>query len=235
MPLSAHTVPSTPRIAVARPVEKRSPSCSTVCLLHGWLTHFENFFQHYGYVAVFLFLLLEDMGVPVPGETVLLYTSFLARQGRGLALAGIIPIGIAAAVLGDNTGFLLTRKGGSKVADFLHLTPKRLSYFNRFFDRYGAWTVCFARFVAGLRVIAGPAAGLSDMNWLRFTMFNAVGAVLWVMCIAFLGFFLGSNWPFLKHWMGRADILLVAALIGAVIYFAWRYKRTHGSAAKEVS
>jgi membrane protein DedA with SNARE-associated domain len=188
-------------------------------MLEGWLAHFAHFFQQYGYWAVFFFLLLENAGFPVPGETVLLYASFLAYQGEGLKLSRIIPVGIVAATLGDNAGYWLGRKGGPRVARLLHLTPRRLQYFKNFFHRYGDWTIFFARFIAGLRVVAGPAAGLSQMEWRRFVLFNAMGAVVWVNCIGFAGFFLGRNWPLLIRWLKRTDLalLIIAGLILAYL------------------
>src|SRR5437868_1084888 len=124
--------------------------------MEGFLAHFESFFQQHGYEAVFLFLLLENAGLPLPGETALLYASFLAYRGPELQLPGVIAVAIVAAVTGDNIGYWLGRRGGHRVARVLRLTPDRLRYFERFFERYGSWTVFFARFIAGLRIIGGP-------------------------------------------------------------------------------
>lgn len=191
-----------------------------------WVTHFEAFFQQYGYFAVFVLLLLENAGIPVPGETTLLYASFLAFKGEGLRLQGIIPTAILAAVTGDSIGFWLGRKGGPRVARLLRLTPERLAYVQRFFEQYGSWTVFFARFIAGLRIICGPAAGLSGMPWARFFVFNASGAVVWVCTIASVGYFFGASWEALLSFVKRLNITaaVLAVLIVAVVWW-WRKRR----------
>src|SRR5947199_2517505 len=113
---------------------------------------------HYGYGAVAGALLLENAGLPVPGETVLLLASFLAYSEHRLHLAYIILVAIGAATLGDNLGYWAGHKGGrpllEKYQHFLHVPRRTLQRGERIFARYGASTILFARFVAGLRICA---------------------------------------------------------------------------------
>lgn len=193
--------------------------------MEGLVEHFEQFFQEYGYWAMFLLLLLENAGFPVPGETSLLYASFLAYQGKQLQLPQIILIGILACIIGDGTGYWLGRKGGHRVARILRLTPPRLAFFRSFFDRYGPWTVFFARFIAGLRIIGGPAAGMCGMSWPRFLLFNSLGAIVWVTVIATVGYTLGSSWQLIVHWIKRFNLVFgtLAALV--LLWLIWRHRR----------
>ena len=193
-------------------------------MLEGLVSHFEHFFQQYGYWAMFVLLLLENAGIPVPGETALLYASFLAFRRQGLELPLVILVGIAAAVIGDSSGYWLGRLGGDRVARLLFLTPPRLAYFRRFFARYGSWTVFVARFIAGLRIIGGPAAGLCGMPFPRFLLFNAAGGVVWVTVISFAGYTLGQNWELLISYIRRFNtVAAILAMIAA--YFYWRHHR----------
>jgi membrane protein DedA with SNARE-associated domain len=181
---------------------------------------------HYGYWAVAGALLLENAGVPVPGETILLMASFLSYTEHDLHLGWIILVGTVAATLGDNLGFAIGHYGGSPVL-------KRYQRFRsgaavargeKLFNRYGAATILFARFVFGMRIIAGPLAGMLRMPWKKFVVFNLLGAVLWVTVISCLGYTFGSRWNLLLHFMKRFD-LAVGAAFAIIAVVLWRRSR----------
>src|SRR4051812_2511555 len=144
-----------------------------------WLV---DLFARYGYAVVFAGVLLENAGLPVPGETVLLAGAALSRFGR-LSLFWVVVIAVVAAIVGDNIGFFIGRRGGRTLAERhgwrIGLTLARLHEFDRFFARHGAKTVFIARFVTGLRVVGALLAGGSGMPWKTFLFFNATGAVAW--------------------------------------------------------
>ena len=129
-------------------------------LLRGYLTH-------YGYWAVGVALLLENAGLPVPGETILLLASFLAYSEHKLGLPWIILVGVCAATLGDNLGFAIGYYGGRPLLEryqkTLRIRPKVIARGEELFARYGAITIFVARFIAGMRIIAGPLAGVLRM------------------------------------------------------------------------
>lgn len=189
--------------------------------MHAWMAHFVAFFHAYGVWAVFIVLLLENAGLPVPGEATLLYASFLARQHHVLTLPDLILAGIAACILGDNLGYWIGRKAGLWFRRVLRLTHERLVYVEHYFRRYGSWTIFFARFVTGLRIIAGPAAGLYQMPWREFLLFNALGAAAWVCTVAGAGYLLGHHWQHLVDVVGRINLLLLV-VAAVVIFFALR-------------
>jgi membrane protein DedA with SNARE-associated domain len=147
----------------------------------GWLT---DLFARYGYAVVFIGMFLENTGVPVPGETMLLAGAALSRYGS-LKLSWVILAAIAGATLGDNLGFFIGRRGGRALVErygaLLGMTPARLAQFDRFFDQHGAKTVFVARFISGLRVFGAILAGASRLTWSRFLVFNALGAIVWAV------------------------------------------------------
>jgi len=185
---------------------------------------------HYGYWAVAAALLLENAGLPVPGETVLLLASFLAYSKHELQLPWIIFVGTVAATFGDNLGYGIGHFGGRPLLEryrtILRVPVSALERGERLFSRYGSVTVLFARFVFGVRVIAGPLAGVLRMPWRRFAFFNLLGAALWVTAISLAGFFFGSRWNHLLRLMKRFDLLLMGVFAVVVLALWWRNRRS---------
>ena len=184
-----------------------------------WLT---DLFARYGYFVVFLGVLLENAGVPVPGETILLAGAALARFGH-LSLPLVISIAIAGAILGDNVGFFIGRLGGRRLLErhgrLLGLTRARLDQFDKFFARHGAKTVFIARFVTGLRVVGAVLAGASTLAWGRFLLFNAAGAVAWATTFGAVGYALGYSWETIERWIGDLGLVLLV-VVGLVVVLA---------------
>jgi membrane-associated protein len=184
---------------------------------------------HYGYWAIAVALLIENAGIPVPGETVLLLASFLAFSEHELQLSWIILVGTVAATLGDNLGYAIGFRGGRPVLEryreWLRLCPASLERGDRLFARYGAVTVFFARFVFGLRILAGPLAGVLRMPWKKFLMFNFLGALVWVTMIASVGYLFGRHWARLVQNLKRFDIAVAILVLLAAFYFWWRGRR----------
>ena len=191
-----------------------------------------DFFARYGYWVVFFGVMLENGGLPLPGETVLLFAGFLAYQGQ-IHLVWAIGIAIAGATLGDSLGYTLGRYGGNA---FFDRYVKRFKFLARRFEnaktlflRHGHWAVFTGRFITGLRVFAGPLAGLFKMPYLRFFLFNFTGAVVWATAIGCVGFLFGNSWNDLAHVIKdfhRVTLGLVAvlALVGLIVYLKRRAK-----------
>lgn len=178
-----------------------------------------DLFARYGYAAVFVGVLLENTGLPVPGETTVLAGGALSHYGH-LSLARVILVAIVAAVVGDNLGFSIGRRGGRRLVERFGagfgITRQRLDTFDTFFERHGAKTVFVARFITGLRVWCALLAGASDMRWPTFLFFNATGAIVWSTTIAVVGYALGRSWQTLDRVIGTAGLVglvLVAALV----------------------
>ncbi len=180
-----------------------------------WLA---DLFARYGYFVVFFGILLENAGIPVPGETILLAGAVLARFGH-LSIVAVIGTAMAGAVLGDNVGFFVGRRGGRRLIErhgrFLGLTQARLEQFDAFFERHGAKTVFVARFVTGLRVVGAVLAGASTLAWGRFFVFNVAGAITWATTFGTVGYAVGYSWDAIERWIGDLGLALLVVL-GAV-------------------
>jgi len=194
-----------------------------------------GFLLHYGYWAVAIALLLENTGLPVPGETILLLGSFLAFSQRQLQLPWIIVVGIASATLGDNIGFFVGLRGGrpllNRYRQWFRISKEAIANGERVFQRYGPATIFFARFVAGLRVIAGPLAGILRMEWRRFAIYNFLGATVWVTVIATVGYVFGRHWGRLLHIVKEFNITILVIAVIVVLLMLWRHRADKDSDA----
>lgn len=194
-----------------------------------WLV---DLFSRYGYAVVFFGVFLENAGLPVPGETALLAGAALARFGR-LHLGWVILTAIAGATLGDNLGFFIGRHGGRTLAERhgwkLGLNARRLSRFDRYFERHGAKTVFIARFVTGLRVFGAVLAGASGLPWRKFLFYNATGAVAWTCAVATVGYFLAYSWETLERWVGHSGFIALAIVAAIVITAVIAQRREHNA------
>jgi len=190
---------------------------------HAVFDALRTFIAHYGYWAVALALLCENAGIPVPGETTLLLASFLAYSEHQLHLGWIIMVATLAATAGDNLGYALGRHGGRPLLNryqrVFRVPQRSLDRGEDLFARNGAATIFFARFIFGMRVFAGPLAGVLRMPWRAFALFNFLGAVVWVSVIATVGYLFGRHWDVLERAIKRFDIALVIAL--AVFLLLW--------------
>jgi len=188
-----------------------------------------NAVVHYGYWAVGGALLLENAGLPLPGETILLLASFLAFSEHELQLGWIIVVATLAATLGDNLGYVLGHYGGRPVLQryqaIFRIQDKTLARGEGLFERYGAVTIFFARFIFGMRIIAGPLAGVLRMPWRKFLLFNFLGASLWVTVISVVGYLFGQHWGRLERWIKRFDVALAIVAVLAVAFWWWRSRR----------
>jgi membrane protein DedA with SNARE-associated domain len=200
--------------------------------LPGFLHTLASPLDHYGYLAVAGFILAEDFGVPLPGETILILAAVYAATGRlSVVLVGVIAF--VAAVVGDNIGFALGHFGGRPLLErfgrYVLLTKERLDRATAFFHRHGGKVVIVARFIEGLRQANGWLAGIARMPWLHFLGFNAVGAALWVAVWTAIGYLSGGHIDTIYHHVTHYEAYFGAA-IGALIlaYVArrvWRRRR----------
>lgn len=183
----------------------------------------------YGYWAVGGALLLENAGIPVPGETILLLASFLAYSQHDLRLSWIMVVGTIAATLGDNLGFALGHHGGRpllvRYQSLFRIRKATLDRGERMFEHYGAVTVFFARFVFGMRIIAGPLAGVMRMPWRKFLLYNFLGAAVWVTAISSVGYFFGRHWERLQQSMKRFDLAVAIVVVAVAVFLWWRGRR----------
>jgi membrane protein DedA with SNARE-associated domain len=152
--------------------------------------------QVFGYPLLFLIVMSESGGLPVPGETGLITAAVLASQGK-LKIELVIALAAAGAIVGDNIGYLIGRKGGRWLLERPgHFHKQRLQVLavgQPFFDRHGPKAVFFGRFVLGLRVWASWLAGATRMHWRSFVLWNALGGIVWASTIGLIAYFLGHS------------------------------------------
>ncbi len=183
--------------------------------LPGPLAHLAPLLSHYGYWAVGAVVLVEDFGVPAPGETILIAAGVYAGAGQ-LDVVAVALIAFAAAVVGDNIGYLVGHLGGRPFVHrwgrYIFLTPERFAAAERFFGRHGGKIVVVARFIEGLRQANGIIAGTTGMHWLRFLAFNALGAALWVGLWVTLAYAAGTHIGTVYDEISRYQVYVLVAL-----------------------
>ncbi|CAN5552019.1 DedA family protein [soil metagenome] len=194
----------------------------------------------YGYALLFFCVMLENAGIPLPGETTLVAAGYLASAVANyhLSLGLVIFAAFTGAVIGDNVGYWVGRTFAkrrlSEGRRFLFLTPERLKKTETYFEKYGVMTVFFGRFIALLRIAAGPAAGVAGMSWRRFFIANAAGAAVWAAIFGVLGYVVGPAWEEIHRWLGRGAWAIAG--LAVLIIIAWHflpYFRSRWSATVE--
>lgn len=180
----------------------------------------EHLLIAYGYWAVFLFVAVESMGVPVPGETTLMVASIYAGTTHRLSILLVVLAAAGGAILGDNLGFLAGREGGQRLlhryGKYVRLDERKLRLGEYLFQRHGGKVVFFGRFVAILRMWAAFLAGANRMSWTRFLAFNAAGGSLWAVLMGLGAYAFGDAVVRLGGRIGLAAGLATLAITIAV-------------------
>lgn len=189
--------------------------------------HLPDLVASYGLIAIFIVVMLESAGVPMPGETMLLTGAVLAGSKNGLNIYAVIATAAAAAILGDNLGFWIGRRWGLRFClrygRFLHLDERKLKLGQYLFLRHGGKIVFFGRFVALLRMFAALLAGANHYDARRFFFYNACGGIVWAASLGFLGFMFGRQ---VETALGPMGLATLAAVVILSI-FAWRFYKAH--------
>jgi membrane protein DedA with SNARE-associated domain len=192
----------------------------------GFLNALSGPLDHYGYLAVFVLVMLEDFGIPVPGETVLIAAAIYAgHQQLNVVAVGVIAF--VAAVIGDNIGFAIGHYGGRALVvrwgRYVFITEERLVKAEYFFNRHGGKIIVVARFIEGLRQANGIIAGISGMRWIRFVAFNALGAALWVGTWVSVGYLAGNHIETIYHYITQYSLYALIALVLVLAALIVRY------------
>ncbi|MEB3210648.1 MAG: DedA family protein [Leptolyngbyaceae bacterium] len=186
--------------------------------------------HHYGYIAVFFGILLENAGIPIPGETITLIGGFLAGSGE-LEYVGVLLTALCGAVIGDNIGYWIGFYGGwpllSRIGRLFRLSEAQLVGVRDQFAQNAAKAVFLGRFVALLRIFAGPLAGTAQMPYWKFLAWNTAGALAWATTMVSLAYGVGHFIPLaqLIAWVAQFAVL---ALVGVLIWIGvliWRERR----------
>jgi membrane protein DedA with SNARE-associated domain len=185
------------------------------------LINVDHLIEVAGYPLLFLLVMAESSGVPIPGETALIASAVLASRGK-LQIEWVIVLAAAGAIVGDNIGYLIGRKGGrwllERPGPFYRQRLEALHSGEPFFERHGPKAVYFGRFVLGLRVWASWLAGATRMHWRSFAIWNALGGISWATAIGLLAYFLGNSAGNVVETFGIYGLLAaVVALVSFVL------------------
>jgi membrane protein DedA with SNARE-associated domain len=181
---------------------------------------------HVGYVALFLLVMFEASGVPLPGETALIAGAVLASQGK-LEIYFVIALAAAGAIIGDNMGYAIGRRGGRRLLErpgrFEKQRRRVLETGEPFFQRHGPKAVFFGRWILGLRVWASWLAGITHMPWRSFVFWNAAGGITWALTIGLLAYFIGDQIGAIIRDVGLVALVVVVVLGAGVLYLRQRH------------
>lgn len=177
-----------------------------------------HFISTYGYWAVFLLVAVESLGVPLPGETAVVLAGVAAGQSHRLSPWLIFLVASAAAIIGDNIGYVIGRVGGFRLArrygHWVRLDERKLKVGRYIFDRRGAEVVFFGRFVSVLRTYAAFLAGTNLMAWPKFLLFNAAGGITWAAIYTGISYALGNAF---ERVTGTISLVLIGVAVVAVV------------------
>lgn len=184
--------------------------------------------QH-GYWVVFVVIMLECMGIPLPGESALVLAAVYAGATGNLDITYVIAVAIAAAVIGDNCGFWIGRIYGVELLErygrYVHLTEGRLKVGRYLFERHGGKIVFFGRFVAVLRVFTAVLAGANKYGWKPFLLFNAAGGITWATVMGLSGYLFGESIHRVSGILGIAALAIAVIGIFAFIHFVHQQEK----------
>ena len=187
-------------------------------MLNFFASNLDSLLATYGYLAVFIFVGVESLGIPVPGETMLVTAAIYAGTTGRLSIFWVIVASSAGAIVGDNIGYAIGRTGGYRLLKrygrYIRLDENRLRLGQYLFRKQGPKVVFFGRFVSVLRIFAAFLAGVNRMHWRLFLIFNAAGGIVWSTIYGVGAFLLGKQ---LLQLSGRVDLVLAIVGIAVII------------------
>jgi len=193
----------------------------------GSLARVHPLLMRYGYWAAAVATLVEGMGIPMPGQTLLIAASFEAAEGR-MNIMWLLIVVTAFAVLGNSLGYAIGYWGGGFVLTKFKVNAQRQRYFEDLFERRGGGVILFGRFVDGLRQLNGIISGVMKMPWWSFTSYNVAGALLWTASWGLGTYYLGRRIHVIAGFFHRHHFLLFAlglAVLLALLFYLPRSAR----------
>ena len=189
-----------------------------------------DFIGSAGVVAVFLLMTLESACIPIPSEAIMLFAGFSVSKGE-LTLFGIVAAGVLGNLTGSWIAYAVGYYGRLDLLEknkLIHISPKHLKWADDWFARYGSATVFFTRMLPIIRTFISLPAGVAKMPFWRFSAFTLLGSIPWVLMLALVGRSVGDNWEHWRHQLGYLDYVVLAAIVGGIVYLLIRRRRGGG-------
>jgi membrane protein DedA with SNARE-associated domain len=180
-------------------------------------------------------MLLESACIPVPSEAIMLFAGFSVAEGE-LTMVGIVVAGVLGNLAGSWIAYAAGYYGRLDLLErnkLIHINPKHLRRADDWFERYGAATVFFSRMLPIVRTFISLPAGVAKMPFWRFTAYTLAGCIPWVLMLALIGRAVGDNWEQWRHNLGYLDYLVLAAIVGGVVYLLIKRRRGDGGPREE--
>ncbi len=191
--------------------------------------HLDHLLAHYGYGVVGLIVMLESMGAPLPGESLLIGTALYCAATHRLEIGWVVAVAVAGAIMGDNFGYLIGRSLGFRLlarwGGRIGLTDDRLTLGRYLFRRHGGKVVFFGRFIAVLRTFAALLAGANRMPWPSFLLYNALGGIGWAGGYSLAAYLLGRQMERISGPLGLALGIIAVAVVGSAFVFLKRNEK----------
>jgi len=185
-----------------------------------------------GYWGVFIFMTLESACIPIPSEAILPFGGYLSYTGR-LSIIPTILIGTLGGTFGSILAYYLGKLGGrplvEKYASTLHLSKSSLEKSDQYFSKYGEKIVFYSRLLPIVRTFISLPAGISNMNFKKFTLYTFFGSLIWSILLGYTGYYMGEKWIIIRPWFHYADIAIVIVIVGLVGYKLMTVKKVKTS------
>jgi len=186
-----------------------------------------GFVIYYGYLAIFVLLMLGIVGLPIPDELLMMYVGSLVSSGH-LGYTATVTISLLGSLSGMFFSFYIGKRFGlsflERFGSYVRLTPQKIEKANSWFCRYGRWAIMLGYFIPGVRNLTAYLAGINSWRFGTFALYALPGAVVWVMLFVTLGYTLGNSWELVYEGI-REYLLLILALVLACILAFWRLSK----------
>jgi membrane protein DedA with SNARE-associated domain len=191
--------------------------------------HLTRLLQTYTYPVLLGLVLLESLGIPLPGEIALVTAAAYASLGN-ISIYVVILLAALGAIVGGALGYLIGLKGGLPLllqyGRYIGVRRSHIDRAHAFFEKNGARTILFGRFIAILRTWAAIVAGAAAMSFTTFVLYNTLGSVIWAIVFGWLGYYFGHDLPLLESYISRASLILVVVLaVGIIGLILWTRRR----------
>lgn len=179
-----------------------------------------------GYGGIFLLMLVESCGIPMPSEVIMPFSGFLVAMGK-LNFWLVVLIGTLGNLCGSILAYWIGSKGGrvliEKYGKYILISHHDLNLADKWFAKYGDWTVFFGRLLPVIRTYISFPAGIAKMNFKMFSFFTFLGALPWCVLFTWLGVKMGNNWEIIQKTLHNFDLLMLILVIVAVVWYIWRH------------